>query len=160
KLLTCFSIYILLIWGMAFSSQYWAGNTNYPSSMTMPFPGPLKKRFHLGSLTCSVMLYTSVQVCPSSLLLTSTNWPVSSGDNPGLEPAMDRLPLLHNAATQIVFVAGSNNTEGSPTPLFSCGAPISIMICIGSQVRPPSVLRLIPTSILPGRSLELSYRMS
>ena len=77
------------------------------------------------------------------------------GVKPGFEPAIDLFPLLHNAVTQIVLVTGSNKIAGSPTPLFSCGAPMSIMVFIGDQVFPPSVLLFMPTSIFAGRSLAV-----
>src|SRR5687768_8538852 len=105
--------------GTLFSSQYCEGKTSVPFCITIPLPGPLKYKYQIGFFICCVMLCGGVHVNPSSSLLTTTNWPVVSGDKPGLEPAIERLPLLHNAATQIFFVVGSNKTAGSPTPLFS-----------------------------------------
>ena len=78
-----------------------------------------------------------------------------SGDIPGFDPAIERFPLLHNAATHIFFVAGSYRIAGSPIPLFSWGAPMSMIFCIAAHVLPLSVLRLMPTSIFSGRSFEL-----
>src|SRR5688500_19206310 len=96
---------------------------------------------HFGSLTCAVMLTGSDHVSPSSLLLANTNCPVESGERPGCDPAMDRSRLLHSAATQIVFVAGSKRMDGSPTRLFSWSGPMSRISFFGSHVFPPAVLR-------------------
>ena len=143
---------IILAFGTPAASQNWEGNTSVPSDIAIPEPGPWKNNFQAGFLTCGVMLIGCDQVRPSSELLTRTYWPVSSGVSPGPEPAIERLPLLQRAATQIFLVTGSKRIQGSPMPLFSCGGPISMMIFMGDQVLPPSVLRFIPTSILPGRS--------
>src|SRR5687768_14783350 len=102
------------------SSQYCEAKTRVPFCMAIPEPGPLKYKCQAGFFTCVVMLKGGLQVRPSSSLLTSTNWPVVSGERPGSEPAMERLPLLHNAATQIFFATGSKRMAGSPIPLFSC----------------------------------------
>src|SRR5688572_12710758 len=120
--------------GFLLSSQYCDGKTSTPFCITIPLPGPLKYKCHFGSFTWLVILWGNDQLRPSSSLLTSTNWPVVSGERPGSEPLMERFPLLHNAVTHNFFVTGSNRTAGSPTPLFSCGAPISMIIFIGSQL--------------------------
>ena len=137
--------------------RYCAANTSVPSCIVMPRPGPCRTKRHFGSLTCSVMLTGSDHVRPSSSLCVSISWPVSSGSIPGPEPFQDRLPWLHVAATQIRPVSRSTSTAGSPTPSwFHFGSsPMSRITRDGDHVRPPSVLRDMPTSMSPGRSPEL-----
>ena len=48
-------------------------------------PGPASSSCHSGFIICLVIFMGSNQVCPSLVLFTSTNCPVSSGDIPGFE---------------------------------------------------------------------------
>src|SRR5699024_10808649 len=149
--------------GISSSSLNCAGNTSVPSLMVMPLPGPCRSSCHSGFLICLVILIGSDHVLPSSSLLTSTNCPVSLGSKPVREAFQARwpgMPCVQSPPTQMGPVCSSTKIDGSPTPFCSSGSPphssISIITCMGSQLLPPSVLRLIPTSISPCRSAELS----
>ena len=70
---------------------------------------------------------------------------------------------LRHSATQIVPVFRSARMAGSPTPLpVVLGSTFgkSRIVCIGDHVWPPSVLRIIPTSMSAGKSPACLWRMS
>ncbi len=60
--------------------------------MAIPLPGPGKKMRHAGFLNWGVMLCGGDHVKPASELLTNSNWPVSYGVRPRLDPAIELLP--------------------------------------------------------------------
>ena len=78
-------LYITPAFGTRVASMNWMGKTSVPSCMVMPRPGPCNRKYQEGSFTCEVMLIGSLHVFPSSSLLTSISWAVSSGVMPGIE---------------------------------------------------------------------------
>ena len=93
--------------------------TNVPSFIVIPRPGPCNRKYQEGSFTCGVMLIGWLQVLPSSSLLTSISWAVLSADIPGMEFHQARpfpMPCVQAATIRIVFVFSSTRIDGSPTP--------------------------------------------
>ena len=135
------------------------GNTSVPSAIVMPRPGPWKVKYHSGCLICRVRFRGADQVRPSSSEVVSISWAVSPGSSPcptAVQALWPGMPWVHVPRTNIFPVFGSTSTDGSPMPFSTCGrppySPMSRIIRIGSQVRPPSVERLMPTSISAWRS--------
>src|SRR5690606_26410758 len=151
----------------------------------MPLPGAGAHNHHSSRLHCAVRFTGSLQVLPSSVLLTTRNWEVCLTPKPGWDPFVRHwwfhtvlvsvrcsthspasliTPCIHKPAIYIASEFLSTNIQASDTPLNFWGrpphSPISIAIRSGSQVCPPSVLRCKPMSISPCRSRRLSYRAS
>ena len=146
---------------------YCIGNTNVPSCMVMPRPGPCSVRYHSGCLICDVIFTGSDQVLPSSLLLQIISCAVSSGVMPCFTPDQalrPPIPCVQTAITKISPVSSSTSTAGSPMPFCACGrpphSPKSMTTRIFSQVRPESMLRLTPMSMLHCKSWLESYLTS
>ena len=135
------------------------GNTSVPSAITMPRPGPWKVKYHSGCLICAVRFRGADQLRPSSSETVIMSWAVSPGSMPCPTEVQARwpgMPWVHVPRTYMRPVLGSASTDGSPTPFSAWGlpphSPMSSTSRIGSQVRPPSVERLMPTSMSAWRS--------
>ena len=114
------------------------------------------------------MLIGSDQVLPSSVLFTKTNWLVSMGCIPGLDAYQFRSPRMSmrpnscypNGIRCCDLPKWKDRLFHSQLLLCLPSLPISMIIFMGSQLCPPSVDRLMPTSMSPCKSTELFLRVS
>ena len=148
--------------GTRVASINWMGNTNVPSSIVIPRPGPCNKKYQAGYFTCSVMFIGVDQLLPSSALFARTSCAVWFRSNPGCELHQARwfpIPCVQAATIHTLLVFVSTNIDGSPTPFCAEGSPPVSPKAKGrrifSHVFPPSVLRLKPTSTCSWRSTLL-----
>jgi hypothetical protein len=146
-----------------------AGTPGFRQQVLSPDP-TLKQQLPGRILDLAVIFIRTDQVSPSSVLFTRINWPVSCGVIARLE-----MPTTASCAQSRTAHPESRNPQGVCSMiiedawclLFRSGSvanhrilPYPLITLMGSQVRPPSVLRLIPKVNISCRSLLLLYLIS
>lgn len=145
------------------------GMTRVPSRKIMPAWGDGTKSIHSGCFNYRVRFSGADQVRSSSSEETIRNWALLPISNPWSDPPaihwwVPSLPHIQTAVQNILPVLRSTAISGSPQPSRFYGSPpcspMSIITRTGSQERPPSVLRINPTSTSSCRSRRFVLRMS